>query len=84
MEMQFEMVTRYIDQLIQLTGLPPWIFLTISVCGIIFVYFYIIRFPMSFIRLKKEVAKQSETIKSLIKQEEDGYQKRGPKYKWKT
>ena len=82
--MEIEKITAYIDGLTQLTGLPPWVIFTISACGIIFVYVYIIKFPMSFIRLKKEVAKQSETIKSLIKQEEDGYQKRGPKYKWKS
>jgi hypothetical protein len=84
MEMQVEMITRYIDQLIQPTGFPPWAFLTICACGIIFIYFYIIKFPLSFIRLKKKVAKQSEIIRSLIKVEEDGYQKKGPKYKWKT
>ena len=74
----------YVDGLTQLTGLPPWVIFTISACGIIVVYFYIIKFPISFIRLKREVVKQSEFIKALITQAEEGYQKPGPKYKWKT
>jgi hypothetical protein len=84
MKMEIEKITTYIDGLTQLTGLPPWVIFTISACGIIFVYFYIIKFPMSFIRLKREVVKQSEIIKALITQMEEGYQKPGPKYKWKT
>lgn len=82
--MQIEKITKYINELFQLTGLPLWAFLAISACAIIFVYFYIIKFPMSVIRLKREVAKQSEIIKSLITQVEDGYRRPWPNYKWKT
>jgi hypothetical protein len=84
MKIEIEKIMTYIDGLTQLTGLPPWIIFTIFACGIIFVYFYIIKFPISFIRLKREVVKQSEIIKALITQVEEDYQKPGPKYKWKT
>jgi len=82
--MEIEKITTYIDGLTQLTGLPPWVIFTILAWGIIFVYFYLIKFPMSFIRLKREVVKQSEIIQSLITQVEEGDQKPGPRYKWKT
>jgi len=82
--MEIEKITTYIDGLTQLTGLPPWVIFTILALGIIFVYFYLIKFPMSFIRLKREVVKQSEIIQSLITQVEEGDQKPGPRYKWKT
>jgi uncharacterized protein (DUF486 family) len=84
MKMEIEKITTYIDGLTQLTGLPPWVIFTILAWGIIFVYFYLIKFPMSFIRLKREVVKQSEIIQSLITQVEEGDQKPGPRYKWKT
>jgi len=84
MKMQIEKITEYINELFQLTGLPLWAFLAISACGIIFVCFYIIIFPMSYIRLKREVVKKSEIIKALKNQVEEGYQSPGPRYKWKT
>ena len=82
--MQIEKITAYIHELFRFTGLPLWAFLGISACGIIFVCLYIIIFPMSYIRLKREVVKKSEIIKALRNQVENGYQRPGPRYKWKT
>ena len=82
--MQIEKITEYIHELFRFTGLPLWAFLVISACGIIFVCLYIIIFPMSYIRLKREVVKKSEIIMALRNQVENGYQRPGPRYKWKT
>jgi len=84
MKMQIEKIAEYIDELFQFTGLPLWTFLAISACGIIFVSLYIIIFPISYIRLKREVVKKSDIIKDLRNQLEESYQRPGPRYKWKT
>ena len=81
--MQIENITVFIENVAQSTGLPIWAFLSISILAIIFFYFYIIKFPVAIIRLKKEVVKQSEKMKDLQKRISECYH-RAPSYKWKN
>ena len=81
--MQFESISVVINKIIQFAGLPWWTFLSLSLLGIVVFYFYFIKFPITIIRLKKDVVKQSEKIKTLKKKIESSIH-RVPSYKWKN
>ena len=82
-KMQIEKITMLMEKIFQSTGLPIWAFVSISILAIIFFYFYIIKFPVAIIRLKKEVVKQSEKMKDLQMRISECYH-RSPNYRWKN
>jgi hypothetical protein len=81
--MLIENVTVFIENIVQSTGLPIWTFVSILILAIIFFYFYIIKFPVAIIRLKKKVVNQSEKIKDLQMKISECYH-RSPNYRWKN
>jgi len=82
--MKLEIVTSYLKHAEQLTGLPLWAVITISVICLIFVFLYGVFIPISIVRMKRRLNHLINVLSDSQEKAQRNLHGQSSNYRWRT